>query len=71
MAFDVESRHFGEVAVLVPRVFADHRGYFMETYRADQFLELGVAGRFVQDNHSYSKKGVVRGLHFDCPATGL
>jgi dTDP-4-dehydrorhamnose 3,5-epimerase len=36
----------------------------METYRQDQFLELGLPGSFVQDNHSYSKKGVVRGLHF-------
>jgi dTDP-4-dehydrorhamnose 3,5-epimerase len=36
----------------------------METYREDQFRELGLPGAFVQDNHSYSKKGVVRGLHF-------
>lgn len=64
MAFEVESRHLGEVVVLVPRAFADQRGYFMETYREDQFLDLGLPGSFVQDNHSYSKKGVVRGLHF-------
>jgi dTDP-4-dehydrorhamnose 3,5-epimerase len=64
MAFEVESRHLGEVVVLVPKAFADHRGYFMETYREDQFLDLGLPGSFVQDNHSYSKKGVVRGLHF-------
>ena len=64
MAFEVESRHFGEVVVLAGKAFADQRGYFMETYREDQFLELGLPGTFVQDNHSYSKKGVVRGLHF-------
>ena len=50
--------------VLAGKAFADQRGYFMETYREDQFLELGLPGTFVQDNHSYSKKGVVRGLHF-------
>jgi dTDP-4-dehydrorhamnose 3,5-epimerase len=64
MAFDVESRHLGEVVVLRGRAFEDSRGSFMETYRQDQFLELGLPASFVQDNHSYSKKGVVRGLHF-------
>lgn len=64
MAFEVESRHLGEVVVLVGKAFADQRGYFMETYREDQFREMGLPGSFVQDNHSYSKRGVVRGLHF-------
>jgi dTDP-4-dehydrorhamnose 3,5-epimerase len=64
MAFEVESRHFGELVVLVTKAFEDHRGYFMEAYREDQFRELGLPGIFVQDNHSSSKRGVVRGLHF-------
>lgn len=64
MAFEVESRHLGEVVVLVGKAYEDARGYFMETYREDQFRELGLPGSFVQDNHSYSRKGVVRGLHF-------
>ena len=64
MAFLVESRHFGEVVVLVGNSYQDHRGYFTETYREDQFRELGLPGCFVQDNHSYSRMGVVRGLHF-------
>jgi dTDP-4-dehydrorhamnose 3,5-epimerase len=64
MAFEVQSRHLGDVVVLVSKAFEDQRGYFMETYREDQFRELGLPGAFVQDNHSYSKKGVVRGLHF-------
>lgn len=64
MAFEVESRHFGEVVVLVASVFRDDRGYFMETYRQDQFRELGLPEKFAQDNHSCSKKGVIRGLHF-------
>jgi dTDP-4-dehydrorhamnose 3,5-epimerase len=64
MAFEVVSRHFGELVVLVGKAYEDERGYFMETYREDQFHELGLPGSFAQDNHSYSKKGVVRGLHF-------
>ena len=60
----VLSRHLDEVAVLVPKVFEDERGYFMETFRADQFRDFGLPTEFVQDNHSYSKKGVLRGLHF-------
>jgi dTDP-4-dehydrorhamnose 3,5-epimerase len=64
MALEVESRHLGEVVVLTGKAHEDHRGYFMETYREDRFLEIGLPGRFVQDNHSSSRKGVVRGLHF-------
>jgi dTDP-4-dehydrorhamnose 3,5-epimerase len=64
MAFEFQSRYLGDVVVLVSKAFEDHRGYFMETYREDQFRELGLPGTFVQDNHSCSKKGVVRGLHF-------
>jgi len=53
-----------DVAVLVPDIFQDSRGFFMETYREDKFRELGLPHQFVQDNHSRSAKGVVRGLHF-------
>ena len=64
MPLKIESRHFGEVVVLVPEVFKDERGYFLEAFRADRFGELGLPTTFVQENHSYSRKGVVRGLHF-------
>lgn len=64
MSFEVEGRHLEEVLVLIPSAHSDPRGYFMETYREDQFHGLGISQRFVQDNHSYSKKGVLRGLHF-------
>jgi dTDP-4-dehydrorhamnose 3,5-epimerase len=64
MPLKVESRHLGEVVVVVPDVFEDERGSFMETYRADSFKDLGLPQSFPQDNHSCSKKGVVRGLHF-------
>ncbi len=60
----IESRHLGEVAVLVPQVFRDERGYFLEAFREDHFRELGLPATFVQENHSYSRKGVLRGLHF-------
>ncbi len=64
MPLEIESHHLSGIVVFVPRVFKDERGYFMETFRADQFREWGLPAVFVQDNHSYSKKGVLRGLHF-------
>jgi dTDP-4-dehydrorhamnose 3,5-epimerase len=64
MEIRVESKHLGEIVVLVPDVFQDNRGFFMETYREDKFQELGLPSHFVQDNHSRSVKGVLRGLHF-------
>ena len=64
MEIKIESRFLGDVAVLVPEVFRDSRGFFMETFREDQFKVNGLPVQFVQDNHSGSVRGVVRGLHF-------
>jgi dTDP-4-dehydrorhamnose 3,5-epimerase len=64
MQIRIESRHLEDVAVVVPDIFQDGRGFFSETFRADQFEDLGLPTGFVQDNHSRSAKGVVRGLHF-------
>ena len=64
MEIRVESRSFRDLVVLVPDIFQDSRGFFMETFREDKFRELGLPHQFVQDNHSRSVKGVVRGLHF-------
>jgi dTDP-4-dehydrorhamnose 3,5-epimerase len=50
--------------VLEPTVFQDERGYFLESYSERAFAKVGIAERFVQDNHSYSKRGVLRGLHY-------
>ena len=50
--------------VIEPAVFGDARGYFMETYNYNDFKEAGIDCEFVQDNQSASKKGVLRGLHF-------
>ena len=52
------------VCIIEPTVFGDDRGYFMETYEKRDFEEIGITGEFVQDNQSCSKKGVLRGLHF-------
>lgn len=65
MPFQIESEHFdGEVKVIVPQVFPDHRGWFIEAYRQDSFAALGISDAFVQHNQSYSVQGVIRGLHF-------
>jgi dTDP-4-dehydrorhamnose 3,5-epimerase len=64
MQINIESRHLEDVVVVVPDVFQDSRGFFSETFRVDQFKSLGLPTEFVQDNHSQSVKGVVRGLHF-------
>jgi dTDP-4-dehydrorhamnose 3,5-epimerase len=64
MEVRVASRQLGEIAVLVPEVFQDDRGFFMEVFRADQFGKLGLPTNFVQVNHSRSQKNVLRGLHF-------
>ena len=64
MQITIESRHLDDVYVLVPEVFEDSRGFFSETFRTDQFKALGLPSEFVQDNHSRSARGVLRGLHF-------
>ncbi len=50
--------------LIEPKVFGDERGFFCETYRRSAFAELGVPEEMVQDNHSRSRRGVVRGMHF-------
>jgi dTDP-4-dehydrorhamnose 3,5-epimerase len=52
------------VMVFEPRVFGDKRGFFLETFRDDIFKDAGIHESFVQDNHSRSSKGVLRGLHY-------
>ena len=64
MNIRIEATHLKDVVVLTPEVFQDERGFFLEAFRADQFKALGLPHEFVQDNHSRSRKGVIRGLHF-------
>ena len=53
-----------DVVVLEPKVFGDERGFFLESYNEKTFESLGLPTRFMQDNHSGSRKGVLRGLHY-------
>jgi dTDP-4-dehydrorhamnose 3,5-epimerase len=64
MEIKIESRFLRDVVVLVPDIFQDARGFFMETFREDQFQSNGLPTHFAQDNHSRSTRGVLRGLHF-------
>jgi dTDP-4-dehydrorhamnose 3,5-epimerase len=61
---EVQECEIEGIKLISPQVFGDKRGYFMETYRYDQFKEAGIDVEFVQDNQSASTKGVLRGLHF-------
>ncbi len=53
--------------IIEPKTFSDERGFFIETYNAKRYEEAGIPAAFVQDNLSVSKKGVLRGLHFQSP----
>lgn len=53
-----------DVKIIEPKVFGDNRGFFLESYHAERYKAAGIDASFVQDNHSRSAKGVLRGLHF-------
>lgn len=55
------------VLIVEPKVFGDARGFFMETWQQQRYAELGIKGPFVQDNLSFSARGVLRGLHYQQP----
>jgi dTDP-4-dehydrorhamnose 3,5-epimerase len=52
------------VCIIEPQVFTDSRGFFLESYHAEKFARLGIMDTFVQDNHSCSARGILRGLHY-------
>jgi len=58
-----------EVVIIEPKLFGDERGFFLETYQLDRYVENGIAKPFVQDNLSRSRYGVLRGLHLQNPST--
>lgn len=62
--FTFEKTSIDGVYIITPKVYGDDRGYFMETYKESDFREAGICCNFLQDNQSKSKKGVLRGLHF-------
>ena len=62
--FEFKETSIKGVLIIQPKVFGDARGYFMETYQEQDFFNAGITKPFVQDNESFSSKGVLRGLHF-------
>ncbi len=64
MPFEFVRLSIPDVILIKPKVFEDERGFFMETYKKSDFEKAGIKCEFVQDNHSKSKYGVLRGLHF-------
>ena len=66
MPFSVLREHNGTI-LLKMQAFHDERGFFMETYKKSDFQKIGINVDFVQDNHSFSKKGVIRALHYQLP----
>jgi dTDP-4-dehydrorhamnose 3,5-epimerase len=59
----IEKTLIQDLVILSPRIFEDSRGYFFEAYNQAQFVENGINYQFIQDNQSFSKRGVIRGLH--------
>ena len=53
-----------DIILIEPKVFGDKRGFFLESYHAERFAEAGISDTFVQDNHSGSRRGTLRGLHY-------
>ena len=64
MAFTKTPTSLQDCYIIEPQIFWDSRGFFMETYSTVEFQKIGITNTFVQDNHSKSKKWVLRGLHF-------
>ncbi|EEP60013.1 dTDP-4-dehydrorhamnose 3,5-epimerase, partial [Sulfurihydrogenibium yellowstonense] len=64
MPFEIIDTEIPEVKIIKPKVFKDARGFFLEFYKKSDFEKAGLNVEFVQDNHSKSVKGVLRGLHF-------
>ena len=70
MPFEFEKQKIEDVILVKPKVFGDNRGFFMETYKKSDFFANGITEEFVQDNHSKSTKGVLRGLHYQAKPFG-
>ncbi|GFN23658.1 dTDP-4-dehydrorhamnose 3,5-epimerase [Thermanaeromonas sp. C210] len=67
MPFRFTRLEIPEVVLIEPVVFPDERGFFLEAYKYSEFAAFGITERFLQDNHSRSRKGVLRGLHYQNP----
>lgn len=58
-----------DVILIKPKIFGDERGFFIETYQAKNFAEAGISATFLQDNHSGSQRGTLRGMHYQIQQT--
>jgi len=67
MAFKFEKLSIPDVILVIPELYGDERGFFMETYKESVFKKAGIEEDFKQDNHSRSKENVLRGLHYQLP----
>lgn len=67
MTFKFTRLEIPDVILIEPKVFSDERGFFMEAYKHSDFVAFGIPVTFVQDNHSRSTRGVLRGLHYQNP----
>ena len=64
MGFEFIKQEIPEIIIIRPKMIEDNRGFLMEIYKYSEFKKIGITEKFVQDNHSKSLKGVLRGLHF-------
>ena len=64
MPFTFKRLNISDVILVEPKLFSDDRGFFLESFKASDFLSIGIDKKFVQDNFSHSIRGVIRGLHF-------
>jgi len=67
MPFNFEKTEINDLVVIIPKVFSDDRGFFLESYKYTDFESFGIKYNFKQDNHSFSQQGVLRGLHYQLP----
>lgn len=67
MPFQFERLSIPDVILITPRIFPDDRGFFLEAYKYSDFSAAGICDMFIQDNHSQSTHGVLRGLHYQLP----
>ena len=70
MPFEFKRLEISDVILVIPKVFKDDRGFFMEGYKKSEFYENGISVDFNQDNHSKSTRGVLRGLHYQASPKG-
>lgn len=70
MPFEFKRLEIEDIILVEPKVFGDNRGFFMEAYKKSEFYKNGIIVDFVQDNHSKSSKGVLRGLHYQAKPHG-